>query len=187
VKSVAQQVLWSLHRFRSGWLASRTAQINTLRGLLRELGLVIPVGAEKVLPGVRTLIADADSEIPDALRLCCHGRSGPGQARPHRLAVWATATTSPRSSRRWPGMAQEHISPNAATRSGDGEQGRTGRKVENNGTVEAAVIDYLLCAHSIMARSEAPAKEPQIRLQSTSPFTAQCGAGCHAATTRQTL
>jgi len=42
VKSVAQQVLCSLHRFRSGWLASRTAQINTLRGLLRELGLVIP-------------------------------------------------------------------------------------------------------------------------------------------------
>jgi transposase len=68
VKSVAQQVLCSLHRFRSGWLASRTAQINTLRGLLRELGLVIPVGAEKVLPQVRTLIADADSEIPDALR-----------------------------------------------------------------------------------------------------------------------
>jgi transposase len=68
VKSVAQQVLCSLHRFRSSWLASRTAQINTLRGLLRELGLVIPLGAEKVVPQVRTLIADADSEIPDALR-----------------------------------------------------------------------------------------------------------------------
>jgi transposase len=69
VKSVAQQVLCSLHRFRSGWLASRTAQINTLRGLLRELGFVIPLGAEKVLPQVRSLIADADSGIPDALRL----------------------------------------------------------------------------------------------------------------------
>jgi transposase len=68
VKSVGQQVLCSLHRFRSGWLASRTAQVNTLRGLLRELGLLIPVGVENVLPGVRTLIADADSEIPDALR-----------------------------------------------------------------------------------------------------------------------
>jgi transposase len=69
VKSVAQQVLCSLHRFRSGWIASRTAQINTLRGLLRELGLVIPLGAEKVVPQVRSLIADADAEIPDALRL----------------------------------------------------------------------------------------------------------------------
>ena len=68
VKSVPQQVLCSLHRFRSGWLAARTAQINTLRGLLRELGLVIPIGAEKVVPQVRTLIADADCEIPDSLR-----------------------------------------------------------------------------------------------------------------------
>lgn len=68
VKSVAQQLLVSLHRFRSGWIAARTAQINTLRGLLRELGLVIPLGQEKVLPGVRTLIEDADSGIPDALR-----------------------------------------------------------------------------------------------------------------------
>ena len=68
VKSVPKQVLVSLHRFRSGWLAARTAHINTLRGLLRELGIIIPVGAEKVLPLVRTLIADADSGVPDALR-----------------------------------------------------------------------------------------------------------------------
>ena len=68
VKSVSQQVLVILHRFRSGWLGARTAHINTLRGLLRELGLVIPVGAEKVLPQVRALIGDADSGIPEALR-----------------------------------------------------------------------------------------------------------------------
>jgi transposase len=68
VKSVSQQVLVTLHRFRSGWLAARTAHINTLRGLLRELGLVIPVGAEKVLPQVRALIGDPDSGIPEALR-----------------------------------------------------------------------------------------------------------------------
>ncbi len=67
MKSVAQQVLVSLHRFRSGWIASRTAQINTLRGLLRELGFVIPLGAEKVVPQVRLLIEDADSGVPDAL------------------------------------------------------------------------------------------------------------------------
>lgn len=68
VKSVPQQVLVTLHRFRSGWLASRTAHINTLRGLLRELGLVIPVGAEKVLPQVRAFIGDPESEVPEALR-----------------------------------------------------------------------------------------------------------------------
>ena len=68
VKSISQQVLVSLHRFRAGWIAARTAQINTLRGLLRELGIVLPVGAEKVLPGVRGLIEDAESGLPDALR-----------------------------------------------------------------------------------------------------------------------
>jgi hypothetical protein len=68
VKTIPQQVLVSLHRFRSGWIAARTAQINTLRGLLCELGLVIPLGQEKVVPGVRTLIEDAESGIPDALR-----------------------------------------------------------------------------------------------------------------------
>ena len=50
VKSVPQQVLVTLHRFRSGWLAARTAHINTLRGLLRELGLVIPVGRRRCSP-----------------------------------------------------------------------------------------------------------------------------------------
>jgi transposase len=68
VKSVAQQVLVCLHRFRSGWISSRTAQVNTLRGLLRELGFVIPEGIEKVLPQVRALIEDADSDVPDGLR-----------------------------------------------------------------------------------------------------------------------
>ena len=32
VKSIPQQVLGSIHRFRSGWISSRTAQVNTLRG-----------------------------------------------------------------------------------------------------------------------------------------------------------
>ena len=47
---VPQQVLVSLHRFRSGWIASRTAQINTLRGLLRELDLVSPVERDTTRP-----------------------------------------------------------------------------------------------------------------------------------------
>jgi transposase len=68
VKSVAQQVLTSLHRMRSGWVAERTARINLLRGLLREFGLFIPVGAKEVVPAVRRLVEDADSGLPDALR-----------------------------------------------------------------------------------------------------------------------
>ena len=68
VKTVPQQVLTSLHRLRSGWIAERTARLNTLRGLLRELGIFIPVGAREVVPAVWTQIEDADSDLPEALR-----------------------------------------------------------------------------------------------------------------------
>ena len=68
VKSVPQQALTALHRLRSTWLAARTARINTVRGLLREFGLVIPVGAHHVLPRAWSVLEDADSGLPDALR-----------------------------------------------------------------------------------------------------------------------
>lgn len=69
VKSPEQQLLASLHRLRSAWMGDRTARLNLLRGLLRERGMFIPVGAEHVVPHVRAEIGDADSSIPDALRL----------------------------------------------------------------------------------------------------------------------
>jgi transposase len=68
VKSVDQQVLAGLHRLRSAWMTTRTARLNTLRGLLRELGLTIPLGARQVVPRVVGLLSDADSGLPDALR-----------------------------------------------------------------------------------------------------------------------
>jgi transposase len=49
-------------------MATRTARLNTLRGLLRELGYSIPVGARQVVPQVGALVSDADSGLPDALR-----------------------------------------------------------------------------------------------------------------------
>ena len=68
IKSVAQQVVTSLHRLRSGWVKERTARINALRGLLREQGFFIPVGVRQVVPAVWMLIEDADSELPGPLR-----------------------------------------------------------------------------------------------------------------------
>jgi transposase len=68
VKSVSQQALTALHRLRSTWLVARTARLNTVRGLLREFGCTIPVGAHHVLPRTWSLLADADSGLPDALR-----------------------------------------------------------------------------------------------------------------------
>src|SRR5204863_10020714 len=40
----------------------------TVRGLLREFGVVIPIGARQVVPHVRTLLEDADAGIPGLLR-----------------------------------------------------------------------------------------------------------------------
>ena len=68
IKTVEQQILTALHRVRGGWMAERTARINTLRGVFRELGMVIPVGAPRVVPAVALLVEDADSEVPDGLR-----------------------------------------------------------------------------------------------------------------------
>jgi transposase len=68
IKSVDQHVLAALHRLRSGWMATRTARLNTVRGLLRELGLTIPVGAARVVPAVRALCAQGDATLPAPLR-----------------------------------------------------------------------------------------------------------------------
>lgn len=68
VKSVEQQTLAALHRLRSGWLATRTARLNAVRGILRELGLTIPAGARHVVPRLRTLLEDINSPLPEALR-----------------------------------------------------------------------------------------------------------------------
>jgi hypothetical protein len=109
IKSVAQQTLASLHRLRSGWLAERTARINTARGLLREFRMIIPVGARHVVPAVWARIKDATSEIPDPLRpalaeLCeeidglerrikmVEGSSSPPPSSPS----WVTSSASPR-------------------------------------------------------------------------------------------
>ena len=67
VKSVEDQAVASLHRLRSTWLATRTARLNTIRGLLREFGIFIPVGAHHVVPQVRTLLSE-DASIPTLLR-----------------------------------------------------------------------------------------------------------------------
>lgn len=58
VKTIEHQAIASLHRLRSTWLATRTARLNTLRGLLREFGIFIPTGSQRVVPRVRALHED---------------------------------------------------------------------------------------------------------------------------------
>jgi transposase len=68
VKSVDQQALTALHRLRSRLLATRTARINTLRGLLREFGHVVPKGGRLAVMRLQALIDDPETSIPGALR-----------------------------------------------------------------------------------------------------------------------
>ncbi len=68
IKTVTQQVIATLHRLRSGWLADRVRSINALRGLLRELGFFIPEGRRHVLPEAWEIIHDHRRGLPDALK-----------------------------------------------------------------------------------------------------------------------
>ena len=68
VKTVAQQALAAMHRLRSRWMATRTSRINTVRGVLREFGVPIPLGSRQVVPAVRAGLEDADSGVPDSIR-----------------------------------------------------------------------------------------------------------------------
>ena len=67
LKTVDQQVLVGLHRVRQQWQTTRTARINLLRGLLREHGVVFPVGATIFLRQISALVMDASSGLPPLL------------------------------------------------------------------------------------------------------------------------
>lgn len=67
VKTEQQQALLSLHRLRAAWMASRTARLNTVRGILRELGVNVPRGARRVTAAVEALLGEATSPVPVAL------------------------------------------------------------------------------------------------------------------------
>jgi transposase len=69
VKTLDQQSVGALHRVRSGWIKERTGRLNMLRGLCREIGLAIPLGADEVIPAVRALIGDADRDLARSFRV----------------------------------------------------------------------------------------------------------------------
>jgi transposase len=74
VKSIEQQARLFVHRARQGFVVQRTATINRMRGLLSELGVVLPLKAATVrrqahavledLPGwCNTVVGDMLSEL----------------------------------------------------------------------------------------------------------------------------
>src|SRR5438552_2167606 len=68
VKTVEQQTLQVLHRVRTQWQAARTARINAKRGMLREFGFPIGVGARTALKRIPALLEDATIALPELVR-----------------------------------------------------------------------------------------------------------------------
>jgi transposase len=68
VKRVEQQALVALHRVREQWMTTRTARINTLRGILREHGVLLPAGARAAVQAVPRLLEEATTTLPQHLR-----------------------------------------------------------------------------------------------------------------------
>jgi transposase len=68
VKTVAQQEVLALHRVRAQWMATRTARINTLHGLLAEHGVTFAAGVRQLGRRAGQLLADPDTPIPLSLR-----------------------------------------------------------------------------------------------------------------------
>lgn len=66
VKTQVHQAIQGLHRLRSQWMSTRTARINSLRGLLHEFGIVMPRGAVTALKQLPSCIDQP--AVPDALR-----------------------------------------------------------------------------------------------------------------------
>jgi transposase len=67
VKTPEQQALQGLHGVRRQWQTARTARMNTIRGLLREQGVSIPVGAAAIRRTVPALLGDPAPRLPSLL------------------------------------------------------------------------------------------------------------------------
>lgn len=68
VKTEDQQALLALHRVRSQWLASRTARINAMRGLLREFGVLAPAGPKRFMNELHQLLTEKRERLPERIR-----------------------------------------------------------------------------------------------------------------------
>jgi len=67
VKSPDQQAVLSLHRIRELLVKMRTAQINQLRGLLQEFGMVLPAGRERGLKALDQQAQALEQAVPGVL------------------------------------------------------------------------------------------------------------------------
>lgn len=68
VKTEEQQSVLTMHRARSLTVANRTAQVNQIRGLLGEFGLIVPQGITRLRKQLPQILEDAENNLPDLAR-----------------------------------------------------------------------------------------------------------------------
>jgi transposase len=68
VKSEEQQAVLMVHRARSLVMANRTAQVNQIRGLLGEFGLIVPQGVASLRRQLPQILEDAENGLPALAR-----------------------------------------------------------------------------------------------------------------------
>jgi transposase len=68
VKSIEQQSVLCWHRARSLAVGHRTAQVNQIRGLLGEFGVVVPQGIGKLREELPRILEDAENGLGDLAR-----------------------------------------------------------------------------------------------------------------------
>jgi len=68
IKTEEQQAVLMVHRARTLVVAHRTAQVNQIRGLLGEFGLVVPKGVARLRRELPGILEDAKNGLPDLAR-----------------------------------------------------------------------------------------------------------------------
>ena len=68
IKSEEQQSVLMVHRARTLVVANRTAQVNQIRGLLGEFGLVVPKGVARLRRELPGILEDAENGLPALAR-----------------------------------------------------------------------------------------------------------------------
>jgi transposase len=68
IKSEEQQAVLMVHRARALAVGKRTAQVNQIRGLLGEFGLVVPRGVGRLRRELPAILEDAENSLPALAR-----------------------------------------------------------------------------------------------------------------------
>lgn len=68
IKTVEQQAILAVHCARQGFVKARTAQANSIRGLLGEFGVVLPQGIRHIVERLPDILEDHENALPGSLR-----------------------------------------------------------------------------------------------------------------------